>query len=481
MTASNTYTLELTTMLPLWNSPDKYAPPTSFEAKVVKESIIALESQLEGAMAILDLARRNVAVLQQHIDERKAWLAPIRRIPHDILSVIFFYACREAWSAPLLLGQVCRVWRESIIATPMAWTHIPMDRFKSPQLLYHFLERSARCGLHLRVPPTSLLDPFQDIPNETVMDRTICLNINANRHIGLLRKGSPVLESLLLNGQAPEINAALNGPDPDYSFILDADHFPNLRSLAAANILDTVTWTTPPFSNFVPLQEFRVHSQSPSVWSMIVEICAKSLKRLAVTMRFAPMANLTGVRKHISLPCLEYLAIHDPTFESPSPWPIKAETPALQLYAEKSPYQAPGPTHNDTKTVTSLQVWQDTNLELFPNVVRMEISARDAPIILERLASIPELCPDLTTIIYEESDADLTEVVNRVTTRGSATDIKVRPSTEMKNHISLHLYPEVFVSMIISKKDFDLTVYLVRSNKSVQTILMRWVHESEYR
>jgi hypothetical protein len=103
--------------------------------------------------------------------------------------------------------------------------------------------------------------------------------------------------------------------------------------------------------------------------------------------------------------------------------------------------------------VTSLQIWQDTNLALFPNVVRIEISARDAPIILERLASTPELCPDLTTIIYEESDVDLTDVVNRLTTRGNATDIKVRRSTEMKNRIPLHLYPEAFVSVIISKKD----------------------------
>jgi hypothetical protein len=459
-------------MSALWNPPDKYALPTSIEFKVVKESITALESQLEGAMAILDLARRNVAVLQQHIDERKAWLAPIRRVPHDILSAIFLDVCREDWSAPLLLGQVCQVWRVSIIATPMAWTHIPMDRFKSQQLLHHFLARSAKCGLHLRIPPTALLDPFQDITDENIMDRTICLNINANRHFGLLRKRSPVLESLLLSGLAPEVNAALNSPDPDYSFILDADHFPNLRSLADTGILDTVTWTTPPFINFVPLQEFRVYSQNQLVWSMIVEICAKSLKRLAVTMRFSPIANHTGVRKHVSLPCLEYLAIHDSNFESPSLWPIEAETPVLQSYVEKSPYQTLGPTHNDTKTVTSLQIWQDTNLALFPNVVQMEISARNARVVLERLASTPELCPDLTTIIYEGSDADLTEVLNRLSTRGGTNTIKVRPKAEMKNRISLHLYPEAIVSVISSKKTFDLIVYSVRSTKPVQTVLI---------
>src|SRR5271170_3764681 len=78
-----------TAMPHIWEPPNKHALPTPSETKLVEESIESLEIQLQSAMAALTWAQHAVATLQRHIDERRAWIAPVRRLNHDVLSDIF--------------------------------------------------------------------------------------------------------------------------------------------------------------------------------------------------------------------------------------------------------------------------------------------------------------------------------------------------------------------------------------------------------
>ncbi|KIM25323.1 hypothetical protein M408DRAFT_26310 [Serendipita vermifera MAFF 305830] len=50
--------------------------------------------------------------------------SPIRNIPYDILSKIFITCSKIEVLSPLKITSVCRRWRETILATPLAWTYI---------------------------------------------------------------------------------------------------------------------------------------------------------------------------------------------------------------------------------------------------------------------------------------------------------------------------------------------------------------------
>ncbi|KIM25327.1 hypothetical protein M408DRAFT_26314 [Serendipita vermifera MAFF 305830] len=50
--------------------------------------------------------------------------SPIQRVPFEILSEIFIIYSKEEVLASMKISSVCRFWRETILATPLAWTYI---------------------------------------------------------------------------------------------------------------------------------------------------------------------------------------------------------------------------------------------------------------------------------------------------------------------------------------------------------------------
>jgi hypothetical protein len=54
------------------------------------------------------------------LEERRWWIAPIRKIPTEILTEVFLLASETEGLAPLKLAGVCHLWREIMFATPRA-------------------------------------------------------------------------------------------------------------------------------------------------------------------------------------------------------------------------------------------------------------------------------------------------------------------------------------------------------------------------
>ncbi|KAJ6508274.1 hypothetical protein C8R45DRAFT_966808 [Mycena sanguinolenta] len=113
----------------------------------------------------LNQLKEQHASLKAPIDAHKALISPMRCIPQDVLLEIFF-ACLpsehnaliDPAEAPLVLGHICRHWREVAHSTPMLWSsiHIPsLDYgFTAHDILLQFewivkawLERSDPCPL----------------------------------------------------------------------------------------------------------------------------------------------------------------------------------------------------------------------------------------------------------------------------------------------------------------------------------------------
>ncbi|KAJ7739686.1 hypothetical protein DFH07DRAFT_892367, partial [Mycena maculata] len=79
----------------------------------------------------LDKLLCETAELRQCSQQHKVFIAPIRRIPPELLAEVFMHSVDlEARAAhthpnpitpPLILGEICREWRAIALSTPRLW------------------------------------------------------------------------------------------------------------------------------------------------------------------------------------------------------------------------------------------------------------------------------------------------------------------------------------------------------------------------
>ncbi|KAJ7036281.1 hypothetical protein C8F04DRAFT_884923, partial [Mycena alexandri] len=91
---------------------------------------------IEAAETVLALIHEKIAELevrrqelQDFIADDQKIVAPIRKMPNEILAEIFMQRVERVYSVPWnpavdpewLLGQVCGIWRAVALSTPRLW------------------------------------------------------------------------------------------------------------------------------------------------------------------------------------------------------------------------------------------------------------------------------------------------------------------------------------------------------------------------
>ncbi|KAJ7579931.1 hypothetical protein C8J56DRAFT_829551 [Mycena floridula] len=101
---------------------------TALEEIPLLESFVDdLETRLKAAVFLVDRLRNELDHTQQSIALRKAIIAPIRKLPNEVLERIFFEAHPSNWSpfdmnGPWVIAQVCSRWREVSCSSPRLWS-----------------------------------------------------------------------------------------------------------------------------------------------------------------------------------------------------------------------------------------------------------------------------------------------------------------------------------------------------------------------
>ncbi|KAF8900330.1 hypothetical protein CPB85DRAFT_1377490 [Mucidula mucida] len=161
--------------------PARPDPPTEHslaEARTVltqtKQSQNALSAQistaeeelarmLRDAEAAITVMRAQKSAYQDVINHTEAYLAPMRRVPNEILREVF-YCCFEdnplcAW----VLASVSTVWRNLVLGMPRLWSKMRLQTTpsKAPETVRLWLQRSGSTvpldiEIHLRVKQPSL-------------------------------------------------------------------------------------------------------------------------------------------------------------------------------------------------------------------------------------------------------------------------------------------------------------------------------------
>ena len=131
---------------------------------VAHADILRLDGEITRLNAILDGLTRKRGALQTYTQLHTALVAPIRRLPPEVLSEIFLRYKDENHNislprlnkAPLLLGGVCGRWRTIALSTPRLWNSFALTirpkYLKSDAMLAKtWLARAAACPLTIRL------------------------------------------------------------------------------------------------------------------------------------------------------------------------------------------------------------------------------------------------------------------------------------------------------------------------------------------
>jgi hypothetical protein len=112
------------------------------------------QSRRQTETAIANLNDRVLALEQKNV-HASSLLAPIRRLPAEILSEIFLIAITAYGFSALRLMWVCRSWRSVLITLSRAWSMIKVHTWTRTDLFEFLLERTRRVTLDVEIDTDS--------------------------------------------------------------------------------------------------------------------------------------------------------------------------------------------------------------------------------------------------------------------------------------------------------------------------------------
>ena len=108
------------------------------------------QSWQDSQIAILDLESKILA-LEQENSHALSHVAPIRRLPAEMLSEILTVAITEYGCSAWQLTHVCRSWRLVLLATSRAWSKVKVGSWTSVEKVQCLLERTERITLDVEI------------------------------------------------------------------------------------------------------------------------------------------------------------------------------------------------------------------------------------------------------------------------------------------------------------------------------------------
>jgi F-box-like len=322
----------------MWSPADKSALPTQKDLILAREAIWTIEGELE-------LAQRRVQQLMAELDERRAWIAPIRKLSTEILSFIFVASAQDDWRSLLPISAVCGLWHNIALSTPRLWRFLELRDEDDPDLLKTYFEQSGQCLHHVKLLRQgqftqlaeyadrieSIVSP--DVPPVEVSLPTFIklasLRITSNEVVNfyqLTRPRFPIVSHMELSG-------AIDGP--------------------YASAFGGVGY------NFPPVKTLRLTSQSVArrpAWLYVLRGCRSSLTSLEIDNKDKTRQSKS---LDIDMPLLQYLRInhYDSCVESLH---VNLMTPGLTAYI-----QGPGDKYyRSNETLTHAYIDSVTHLRL---------------------------------------------------------------------------------------------------------------------
>ena len=349
-------------------------------------------------------------------------------LPDDVLGVIFEEHAKLDWRAPLIDGQVCRQWRQTILCSPRAWSHLKIvQNFESaPSKLHQWLDRSGSVPLHIQA-----IDWIQGV--EEFLDphckRIESLSLYRFRLTFLENRSFPILQSLTIRAWS------INDPLICWSAWRV---MPELRYFRASYL-----WMDALPSNIVPAlrllslyrvdSDYLIRNSSHSLTSLMLDRI--SLKYTSESLEFPSLIFLSlfevkNIKHRMNVPALTTYHESDETEQES----FSVSLPSLIEYGTRRLYGEP------FLNVTKLY-------QCYPNISRLSVRAFPSEVkqLLHSLSRQPTALPMLrilavgtlyNTTKYNREDKD--SMMNDVIVRNITSSVKMELCFDGKVRVPLY-------------------------------------------
>ncbi|KAK0452451.1 hypothetical protein EV421DRAFT_902941 [Armillaria borealis] len=194
----------------------------------IRSTLTHLRKQDSEYNALLDRLKKVEQKVRDHRHEirksHKSWtstLAPIHRLPYDVLLAVFQQVRRRDWDyygnvfsvaeGPWILSHVCGLWRDTVLSSPSLWSCLTInfvfaDSKSAPVLLETIFRRSGSLPLNIAVfafrdsHPSVSIQAFAAILRHCRRWRHVVLRLEPCflKEMNIVKRDLPALESLLL-------------------------------------------------------------------------------------------------------------------------------------------------------------------------------------------------------------------------------------------------------------------------------------------
>jgi hypothetical protein len=403
----------------MWAPIDINAIPSSEDLLNATNAIEQVEDQLKEALISLEQARLRVADLEKELQQRRAWISPIRRLNFDVICHVFELVAEDDWKAPLRLASVSQSWRQIVLRTPRAWSFLDLRRKRNPMLTNLYLERSGQRLLHIGIRHTSF-STFAPMK-----DRLQCLSVYTfpAPFGGIV---FPHVTRLYIRYTDAGI----------FPTCVTRKYFPTLRHLycqskfireLSSRLEDDASFTY----DLPPLETLSLLVSSDTSWVHFIRSCSETLTSLVLEIRGTVTSS--GQRQSITMSSLKCLQVNERLVHV-GIWPLDLKTPVLESYISHGGHSSTDrPIHSDLDTVQQMRLASVRPLNNCPSLRYLQILNWNTVLypILTMLEGNAALCPRLEVIIVavhggfrlEEEEAEFTRRVEEV--QAGRTALKV--------------------------------------------------------
>jgi hypothetical protein len=354
-------------------------------------------------------------------------------LPEEVLGMIFEEHAKLEWRAPVIDGQVCRQWQQTILRSPRVWAHLEIaENFRSaPSKLHQWLDRSGSAPLHIQATnhirdEVGVLDQHHE--------RIESVSVAVNRFSELLavfeNRSFPILQSLTIGDY-----------DPDTPMVRWSAWraMPELRSLRA-NFISVDTLPSNPFPLLRALALYTVKDCDSVIRHSYHSLTSLMLGGISLqytseplefpSLRFLSLFAVGNVKHRMNAPALttyhESGRVEQVSFSMPLPFLIEYGVYRLKIE----------PPLNVTKVH-----------QRYPNISRLSLRARppDVKLFLRSLRLQPTALPMLRILAVEAvhdlmkySGEDKYSMMNDVFVRNMASSVKMELCFDGKTRVPLY-------------------------------------------
>ncbi|KAJ7821731.1 hypothetical protein B0H13DRAFT_2449202, partial [Mycena leptocephala] len=98
--------------------------PAVSETAAIRDFTREIDAEVARKELIIDRLLCEVEELRRCSEQHKALIAPIRRVPPEVMAEIFLQLAEieaDTWRSPLIFGRICRDWRSIALSMPRLW------------------------------------------------------------------------------------------------------------------------------------------------------------------------------------------------------------------------------------------------------------------------------------------------------------------------------------------------------------------------